>query len=331
MILVTGGAGYIGSHVVLNLLAQKETVIIFDNLSTGSLATIEVLKTAGTLIFIKGDLTDLEQIKRVFEKYPITAVLHFASFIEVGESVVNPEKYYRNNLLGGMNLFSAMLAAKVDKIVFSSTAATYGEPRSNPIDEQHPQCPINSYGYSKWMLETILRNYSQAYGLKSVILRYFNVIGADALGRVGENHKPETHLVPNLLEAALFHQTFQLYGNDYPTRDQTCIRDYIDVEDLAEAHFLALRYLFKEKKSAIFNLGTQTGYSVKEIIEQVELVTKNKILLEIKGRRRGDPAVLVAANRLARTQLGWSPKRSLFESIEHAKNWLMKQRGKVAF
>ncbi len=324
MILVTGGAGYIGSHVVLNLLEKGETIIIFDDLSKGYIETIDTLKKVGKLIFIRGDLNNYEEISAIFSDYPIEAVFHFAAFIEVGESVKDPEKYYRNNLLGGINLFSAMLKAKVKKIVFSSTAATYGEPKYIPIDESHPQNPVNAYGNSKLMLERILKDYDQAYGLKSIILRYFNVIGADALGRIGENHQPETHLVPNLLKAALFKSPVKLYGDDYPTSDGTCVRDYIDVEDLADAHVLALKYLNEHKKSMAFNLGTKNGNSVKEIIKKIEEIVSDKISIELEQRRMGDPAILVSDNHLVKKELGWEPKRNLLESIKNAKNWLIK-------
>ena len=324
MILVTGGAGYIGSHVVLNLLEKGETVVVFDDLSKGCIETINVLKKIGKLIFIRGSLNNYNEISAVFNNYSIDAVFHFAAFIEVGESVKDPEKYYRNNLLGGMNLFSAMLKAKVKKIIFSSTAATYGEPKYIPIDEKHPQNPVNAYGDSKLMLERILKNYDQAYNLKSVILRYFNVIGADALGRIGENHQPESHLVPNLLKAALFKVPVKLYGNDYPTNDGTCIRDYIDFEDLADAHVLALKYLNEQKRSIIFNLGTKNGNSVKEIIGKVEEVVNDQISIKLEQRRAGDPAILVADNYLVKKELGWDPKRNLLESIKNAKNWLIK-------
>ena len=233
MILVTGGAGYIGSHCVLALISKGLDVVIFDSLETGHIETIDILKKEGNVTFEKGDLKNLDDINKVFEKYNIDAVVHFAALSLVGESVKEPQKYYYNNVYGTLNLLNAMLSHDVKKIVFSSTAATYGEPEYIPIDENHPQNPINPYGNTKLMVEKIMDDYSKAYGLNSVRLRYFNVAGADSLSRVGEWHNPETHLIPNILKSTLSDgKTFELYGDDYPTKDGTCVRDYINIENL---------------------------------------------------------------------------------------------------
>ena len=244
MILVTGGAGYIGSHCVLKLLEKQTKVVVVDNLSTGHLETVETLKKYGDLTFYECDLLDKEALKKVFEQNKIDAVIHFAAFSQVGESVTNPQKYYINNVGGTLNLLSLMLEHKVKNIVFSSTAATYGEPEYIPIDEKHQQVPINPYGQSKLIIEKILDDYDKAYGLKSVRLRYFNVAGADSQARVGEWHEPETHLIPNILKSTFSDgKVFEMYGNDYKTKDGTCVRDYINIEDLIDAHLLDLEYL----------------------------------------------------------------------------------------
>lgn len=248
MILVTGGAGYIGSHCVMALLENNNDVVIFDNLSTGHIETVQTLQKYGNVEFQQGDLTNFDDINSVFKKFNIDKVVHFAAFSQVGESVVNPQKYYINNVCGTINLLRAMLENNVKKIVFSSTAATYGEPVYIPIDEKHPQNPINPYGQSKLMIEKIMDDYNKAYGLKSVRLRYFNVAGADLKSRIGEWHDPETHLIPNILKSTFNNgKTFQMFGDDYDTKDGTCVRDYINVEDLAQAHLLALKYLVRTK------------------------------------------------------------------------------------
>lgn len=304
MILVTGGAGYIGSHCVLKLLELDEDVIIFDNLSTSFKTTIKKL---GKVKFVKGDLRNFSDINALFEKYKIDAVIHFAALSLVSESVKEPYKYFQNNVCGSMNLLDAMIEHNCKSIVFSSTAATYGEPEYIPIDENHPTKPINPYGQSKLTVESLLRD------LDSVIFRYFNVAGADEKGRIGERHKDETHLIPNILKNK---RKFQLFGDDYPTKDGTCVRDYIDINDLIDAHILALRYLQNGGKSDVFNLGTETGYTVKEVFSACEEVTDKKIPYKICPRRAGDPAILVASNKKAREILGWSPKRTLKDSIK---------------
>ncbi len=322
MILVTGGAGYIGSHCALALLELGYDVVVFDNLSTGHFQTADILKNIGNdnFEFTKGDLLNPEDLIKVFEGRQIDAVIHFAAFSQVGESVTNPAKYYRNNVCGTLNLLDTMLKYGVKKIVFSSTAATYGEPVRIPIDENHPQNPINPYGMTKLMIEKIMDDYDGAYGLKSVRLRYFNVAGAQ--GRVGEWHEPETHLIPNILKSTIeTGRTFNLYGDDYDTKDGTCVRDYINIEDLICAHVLALEYLEAGGKTDFFNLGTREGSTVKEVFSICEKVTDTKIPLKIMPRRQGDPAKLVADNFKAAKILGWHPEKTLEYSIKTAFEW----------
>lgn len=321
-ILVTGGAGYIGSHLVLALLEENKEVVVFDNFSTGHKETLETLKKYGNLEYLEGDLLNLKDIKTVFEKYDISCVFHFAAFSQVAQSVKNPRKYYQNNVIGTLNLLNTMLDFDVLKIVFSSTAATYGEPKYIPIDEFHPQNPINPYGQTKFMIEKILDDYDKAYGLKSVRLRYFNVIGADKNSRIGEWHNPETHLVPNILKSTFEKgRVFEMYGTDYDTKDGTCVRDYINVEDLARAHILALKYLQNGGKTDFFNLGTNEGMTVKEIFDMAEIVTGKKIEVKVMPKREGDPKSLVANNKKASEVLGWEFENSLKDSIKSAYLW----------
>lgn len=322
MILITGAAGYIGSHTAVNFLNNGNEIVIFDNLATGHIETIEALKKIGQVHFEQGDLQNIEDIDRVFAKYDIDAVIHFAAFSLVGESVTNPAKYYRNNTYGTLNLLETMVKYDVKKIVFSSTCATYGEPRYTPIDELHPQSPINPYGNSKLCIEYMLKDFDKAYGLKSIILRYFNVAGCDAQTRIGEWHEPETHLIPNILKSTFGEgKIFKIFGNDYDTPDGTCIRDYVNVEDLAQAHRLAYIYLTKNNESNIFNLGTEQGDSVKQVFDTCEKVLDKKIAVETVERREGDPAKLYANANKAKTVLGWTPKRSLENSIDSAYKW----------
>lgn len=320
MILITGGAGYIGSHLTMALLEQKKDIIIFDSLELGHSEIIDILKKHGNVKFIQGNLKNLDDIRGVFLVNKIDAVFHFAAYSQVRESVKNPQKYYYNNVYGTLNLLNAMLEFGVKKIVFSSTAATYGEPNYVPIDEHHIQLPINAYGNSKLMVERIMDDYDKAYGLKSVRLRYFNVAGADSEARIGEWHNPETHLIPNVLKADQ-NQIFKMFGDDYDTPDGTCVRDYINVEDLADAHIKALEYLNNGGKTDFFNLGTNDGNSVKDVFVACEKVTERKIPLEICPRREGDPAKLVADNNKAQKILGWTPKKDLEYSIKTANNW----------
>lgn len=323
MILITGGAGYIGSHTVLNLIEKTDyKIIIFDNLENGHIETINTLLEINSdrIIFEKGDLRNIEDIENVFNKYSIDGVIHFAAFALVEESVQNPSKYYRNNIYGTLNLLDTMIKHNVKRIVFSSTCATYGEPTYTPIDEKHPQNPINPYGYSKLAVERIMDDYDKAYKLKSIRLRYFNVAGADEKGRIGEWHEPETHLIPNILKSS-DNKVFTIFGDDYDTRDGTCIRDYVNVLDLAEAHRLSYEYLIKENKTDVFNIGTGEGYSVKEVFEACERVLNKKIPVEIKGRRAGDPAVLYADIGKVKSILDWKSEKSLEDSIKSGYLW----------
>ena len=326
MILVTGGAGYIGSHCVLELLKQGFDVVVFDNLSVGHIETINTLQKQnlkGKLVdYINGDLKNIADVKEIFEKHKIDAVIHFAAYSQVNESVKEPSKYYQNNVGGSINLLHEMINNNVKKIVFSSTASTYGEPKYTPIDEKHPQEPINTYGKTKLLIEKIMDDLDISNELKSVRLRYFNVIGADKDCLIGEWHEPETHLVPNILKSTFNKsQTFKIFSDDYATKDGTCIRDYININDLIDAHILALNYLLQGGKTNFFNLGTNEGNSVKEIFDICEEVTQQKIPVEIVERREGDPAILIAKNNKAKEVLGWNPKRTLKDSIETAYKW----------
>lgn len=322
MILVTGGAGYIGSHCVLGLLDKGFDVVIFDNLSTGHIETVEKLKKYGNVEFVKGNLQNISEINALFNQYKIEAVIHFAAFSQVGESVKNPQKYYLNNVCGTLNLLSSMLEHDVKHIVFSSTAATYGEPEYIPIDENHPQNPINPYGQTKLMIEKIMDDYDRAYGLKSVRLRYFNVAGADSQTRIGEWHDPETHLIPNILKSTFGeNKSFKLFGTDYDTKDGTCVRDYINVEDLVQAHILALNYLKNGGETNYFNLGTNDGNTNLEVFASCEKITGKKINLEKCPRRDGDPASLVADNTKAKNILNWNPQHNIEYSVDKAYEW----------
>ncbi|MBQ8847428.1 MAG: UDP-glucose 4-epimerase GalE [Candidatus Gastranaerophilales bacterium] len=332
MILVTGGAGYIGSHCVLSLLKKGIDVVVFDNLSTGHIETIETLKKFGNLKFYQGDLLNTDEIDKVFEN-KIDAVIHFAALSQVAESMKNPQKYYINNVIGTINLLDTMIKNNVKKIVFSSTAATYGEPKYTPIDENHPQNPINPYGKTKLMIENIMDDYNKAYDLKSVRLRYFNVIGADKDINIGEWHNPETHLVPNILKSTFENsKTFEIYGQDYNTKDGTCVRDYINIEDLIDAHILALEYLNKNNETNFFNLGTNGGNTVWEIFKVCEKITEKEIDVKQMPRREGDPAILIANNEKAKKILNWQPKNNLEYSIKNAYIWekLLQERMKNA-
>lgn len=321
MILVTGGAGYVGSHLVMALLEQNKDVIVIDSLELGHIETIETLKQYGNLKFIKGNLKNIDDIRGAFMlNKDIEAVVHFAAYSQVAESIKNPQKYYYNNVYGTLNLLNAMLEFGVKKIVFSSTAAIYGEPVYTPIDEKHPQIPINPYGMSKLMIEKIMDDYDRAYDLKSVRLRYFNVAGADSKTRIGEWHEPETHLIPNVLKATK-DKSFKMFGTDYDTADGTCIRDYINVEDLANAHIKALEYLKNGGETNFFNLGTKNGNSVKEVFAICEEAKGASIPLEICPRREGDPTTLVADNSKAKEKLNWIPANDLRYSIKTAFEW----------
>ena len=270
-------------------------------------------------------MKNLSDIQNVFKKHEIEAVVHFAAYSQVAESMKNPQKYFSNNVDGTVNLLKSMIENGVKRIVFSSTAATYGEPIYTPIDENHPQKPINPYGETKLKIEKIMDEYDKSFNLKSVRLRYFNVAGADNRARIGEWHEPETHLIPNILKSTFgCGKTFQMFGTDYDTIDGTCVRDYINVEDLAKAHVLALDYLEKGGETNFFNLGTNNGNSVKEVFSVCEKVTGEKIPVDIQPRREGDPAILVADNQKAKKVLGWVPEKTLEDSILSAYNWAKK-------
>jgi len=315
-ILVTGGAGYVGSHAVRYLLGAGHTVCVYDNLSRGH-------RQAVTKDFlIEGDLEDREKLVHALRTRRIEAVMHFAAFALVGESVADPAMYYRNNLVDAINLAEAMRAADVKKIVFSSTTATYGVPQQLPISEDEPQLPINPYGFTKLAFERLLDDYAHAYGWSFAALRYFNAAGASPRGDLGEDHDPETHLIPIVLQVALGQrEAITIFGEDYPTPDGTCIRDYVHVDDLADAHLRALEKLGPGIKIKV-NLGTGTGYSVREVIEACRRVTGHPIPTVVGERRPGDPPALVADSSRARQLLGWAPKyTSIDEIVATAWRW----------
>lgn len=316
-VLVVGGAGYIGSHMVKLLCRRDCEVTVLDDLSAGYRDAV----TGGR--FVLGDLGDSQVLEAVFAGQRFDGVMHFASHIQVGESVREPAKYYRNNVFKTQALLDAMVSHQVDAFIFSSTAAIFGEPVRAPIDEEHPKNPINPYGRSKWMVEQMLEDYDAAYGLKAVKLRYFNAAGADPDGELGERHQPETHLIPLVLQAASGRRSnVTVFGVDYDTPDGTCIRDYIHVADLCEAHWLALRRLWEGGGSAAYNLGNGNGFSVRDVIETARAVSGRDFSVIYGERRPGDPARLVADSRRARAELGWNPRHAeLGTIIEHAWRW----------
>jgi UDP-glucose 4-epimerase len=323
-ILVTGGAGYIGSHAVLALQQAGYDVVVLDNLVYGHQDLVEeVLKVE----LIVGDISDRPLLDKIFASRAIAAVMHFAAYAYVGESVKDPAKYYRNNVMGTLTLIEAMTAADIKKIVFSSTCATYGVPEILPIPEHQQQNPINPYGASKLMVEQILSDFDTAYELKSVRFRYFNAAGADPEGRLGEDHHPETHLIPLVLQTALgMRDSISIFGTDYPTSDGTCIRDYIHVNDLAAAHVLGLEHLLQGGNSEVFNLGNGNGFSVREVIETAEKVTQRPIKVVECDRRPGDPPILVGSSEKAKSVLGWQAQYSdLTQILTHAWNWHQKR------
>lgn len=316
-VLVTGGAGYIGSHVVKVLARAGHDVVTLDNLGEGHRRAV----VSGRLVV--GDLKDRSLVEELLVAEKVEAVIHLAAHSIVPESVVQPEKYFRNNLLSGLNLLDAMLASGCRYLVFSSSAAVYGEPERVPIEEDHPTSPTNPYGESKLFFEAILRRYEEAHGLRFISLRYFNAAGADPEGELGEDHDPETHLVPIILQTALgLRSAVRIFGTDYPTPDGTCIRDYIHVSDLAEAHLLALNALRAGKHSSIYNLGNGEGFSVREVLQTAEQVVGRLIPAVEAPRRPGDPAVLVASSERAQKELGWQPRYAdLRVIIRTAWNW----------
>ena len=323
-ILVVGGAGYIGSHTVRMLAEQGHAVVVLDNLVYGHREAI----VDETVVFIEGDLGDAALLDKTFTEHAIDTVVHFAAFAYVGESVTDPAKYYLNNLAGPLVLLEAMRRHGCANFIFSSTCATYGNPQYLPIDEAHPQNPINPYGRSKLMLEQVLRDYDQAYGIKNVCLRYFNACGASEDGIIGEDHDPETHLIPLVLEAAVgMRESITVFGDDYDTPDGTCIRDYIHILDLARAHVLALDYLRSGRPSMACNLGTGIGQSVREVIAVAERVTGKTVPVVQGERREGDPPRLVAAPQKAKEILGWEAAYTDLEGIiQTAWNWMQGPR-----
>lgn len=324
MIAVVGGAGYIGSHTVKYLLQQRKEVVVFDNLSTGHREFVP-----DQVPFVEGDLANKIDIQNLFIKYPqIHTVIHFAAFAYVGESVEQPAKYYQNNVVNSIQLLDKMLEHNVKNIVFSSTCATYGNPQELPITESHPQSPINPYGRTKLMIEQLMEDYSYAYGLKYAALRYFNAAGADIECEIGEWHEPESHLIPLVLDVAIGkREAISVYGDDFNTSDGTCIRDYIHVTDLADAHYRAVDYLHRNNNNLKLNLGNGEGYSVLEIIQEVEHITDRPIQYIIANRREGDPAKLIGSAEQAREVLGWQPQFNLQQIISSSWNWHQKKFG----
>ncbi|MDR0734862.1 MAG: UDP-glucose 4-epimerase GalE [Elusimicrobiota bacterium] len=320
-ILVVGGAGYIGSHAARVLKDKGYFPVVYDNLSKGH------KKAVRGFAFIKGDLGNKKKLKTVFKKYNIEAVMHFAAFTEVGESVAEPSKYYENNVCKVISLLDAAVESGVKYFVFSSSASVFGEPEKERIDETHPKNPINPYGRTKLMVERILKDYDTAYGLKSVSLRYFNACGAHPSGKIGESHGVESHLIPIIFQAALGkRESIKIFGSDYPTKDGTCIRDYVHVNDLADAHILAMEKMEKENKSECYNLGSGSGYSVKEILDSVKKITGLDFKIEYAPRRAGDPAALVADPAKAEKELNWTRKYDLEQIIKTVANWEKKRR-----
>jgi UDP-glucose 4-epimerase len=320
-ILVVGGAGYIGSHMVKALLEADFEVLVLDNLSTG----YRELLTGGT--FVQGSLGDNELIDHLFQEHRIDAVMHFAAFSLVGESVQNPLKYYRNNIAETVSLVDAMVRHGVGRFIFSSTAAVYGEPVRTPIAEDHPRQPTNPYGESKLCVERMLEDCDRAHGLRSISLRYFNAAGADPSGAIGEMHNPETHLIPLVLKSALSQKPVRIFGTDYPTPDGTCIRDYVHVSDLAQAHLLALQALLDGSGSCAYNLGNSIGYSVRQVIDLARVVTGHAIPTVEEQRRAGDPATLVADSGKIKRALNWRPDYEDLENIiATAWKWIQNKR-----
>ena len=316
-ILVCGGAGYIGSHINKQLHKEGYETIVFDNLIYGHKEAVKWGK------LVVGDLKNMDEIEAVFKNNQIDAVFHFAAYAYVGESVDHPEKYYYNNVANTLNLLHVMMKYGCNKIIFSSTCATYGEPEKVPITEDMPQNPINPYGATKLMVERIFQDYHKAYGLQYVVLRYFNAAGADPDGEIGENHNPETHIIPLVLDAASGKRPdIKVFGTDYDTPDGSCIRDYIHVYDLATAHLLALHHLEAGKESQFFNLGNEKGTSVLEVVDSVKRVTRRNLKVTLTDRRPGDPAKLVGSSQKAQEVLGWKPIYGDIDVIvEHAWKW----------
>ena len=308
-LMITGGAGYIGSICSHELKKAGHEVIIYDSLQHGDRNRISDLP------LVIGETTDYSFVKETLQQYQIEAVMHFAAWIEMGESMVDPGKYFHNNVNGALQLLRAMVDCKIDKFIFSSTAGVYGNPVQIPIKEDDPKQPLNPYGESKLMVETMLKWFDQIHHLRSITIRYFNAAGAMLDGSLGEAHEPESHLIPNIIKAVLEDREFTLFGDDYPTIDGTCIRDYIHIIDLAQAHLLAMRAIFDGMETGCFNLGNGEGHSVRQVIDCARKITRHSIPVKEVDRRPGDPARLVASSTLARSTLGWEPKYPDLESI----------------
>lgn len=316
-VLVTGGAGYIGSHAVKALAARGERVIVYDNFDAGHRAAV-----GSASAVIEGDIEDTARVQQALDQHKVDAVMHFAAWLSVGDSVTDPIGYYRNNVGGALSVLAAMVRAGVHLFVFSSTAAVFGNPVETPITETHPTQPINSYGETKLAVERALPHYERAYGLRSVSLRYFNAAGADPDGQLGEDHSPEPHVIPRAIDAALGRGRFAIFGDDYPTEDGTCLRDYIHVTDLAEAHLLALDALRRGAGSTVYNLGNGTPTSVRDVVHAVERVTGRRVPYDMAPRRPGDPAVLYASSERITRELGWRPRYEAIDVIvETAWRW----------
>jgi UDP-glucose 4-epimerase len=324
-ILVTGGAGYIGSHTCLALAEKGYTPVVYDNLVNGHREFVQWGP------FEQGDVRDRERLEQVVRSHKPAAIIHFAGLIEVAESITNPIAFFDNNVSGSVNVFAVALQAEIDKVVFSSTCATYGIPQEIPMRESHPQLPISPYGTSKLLVEQILRNLGTYQGLRSVILRYFNAAGADIKGRIGEWHNPESHVIPIAIDVARGKRSlFKIYGSDYPTPDGTCIRDFIHVADLADAHARSIDYLLAGGTSVALNLGTGRGTSVKQLVHAIEIISNIRLPIEFATRREGDPPELVADNSKAKITLKWQPVRELEDIVKSAWNWHRNADGDAA-
>ena len=318
LVIVTGGAGYVGSHAVKALAASGRDVIVFDNMVAGhaeAIARVAKAYPERRIELIEGDTSDLGLLMSLFERTKPTAVMHFAAWLSVSDSVRDPAGYYRNNVIATLTLLDAMVKTGVMRFVFSSTCAVFGEPQAVPIDESHPRNPINAYGETKLTIENALVHFDRAYGLRSISLRYFNAAGADPDGWLGEDHEPELHLIPLAIRAVTGGEPLRIFGTDYPTPDGTCVRDYVHVNDLAEAHLLALGKLEAGAGTGVYNLGNGKGITVREVVDAVERVSGRKVPVVTAGRRPGDPARLVASSALANRELGWQPRLAAIDDI----------------